>query len=52
MYDLNITPQGQLHVREVPLETPDRKPSKAGIDPLNKLIDRRPKDNAITVEKV
>ena len=30
----------------------DRKPSKAGIDPLNKLIDRRPKDNAITVEKV
>ena len=30
----------------------DRKPAKAGIDPLNKLIDRRPKDNAIAVEKV
>jgi ABC-2 type transport system permease protein len=29
----------------------DKKPSKAGIDPLNKLIDRRPKDNAIAVEK-
>lgn len=29
----------------------DRKPAKAGIDPLNKLIDRRPKDNAIAVEK-
>ena len=30
----------------------DRKPAKAGIDPMNKLIDRRPKDNAIAVEKV
>ena len=30
----------------------DRKPVKAGIDPLNKLIDRRPKDNAINVEKL
>jgi len=29
----------------------DRKPAKAGIDPLNKLIDRRPRDNAIAVEK-
>ena len=29
----------------------DKKPAKAGIDPLNKLIDRRPRDNAITVEK-
>jgi ABC-2 type transport system permease protein len=27
----------------------DRKPAKAGIDPLNKLIDRRPGDNAIVV---
>ena len=31
--------------------TVDRKPAKAGIDPLNKLIDRRPKDNVIGVEK-
>ncbi|MEO8102740.1 MAG: M1 family aminopeptidase, partial [Betaproteobacteria bacterium] len=30
----------------------DRKPAKAGIDPLNKLIDRRPKDNTISVEKI
>ena len=30
----------------------DQKPAKAGIDPLNKLIDRRPKDNAVKVEKV
>ena len=30
----------------------DKKPAKAGIDPLNKLIDRRPKDNAIAVEKI
>ena len=29
--------------------TVDRKPVKAGIDPLNKLIDRRPEDNAIPV---
>ena len=29
----------------------DKKPAKAGIDPLNKLIDRRPKDNAVAVEK-
>jgi ABC-2 type transport system permease protein len=27
-------------------------PFKAGIDPLNKLIDRRPKDNLIMVEKM
>ena len=26
------------------------KPAKAGIDPYNKLIDRRPKDNAIPVD--
>ena len=29
--------------------TVDRKPAKAGIDPLNKLIDRRPNDNTITL---
>ena len=27
-----------------------KKPAKAGIDPYNKLIDRRPKDNTIPVE--
>jgi hypothetical protein len=27
----------------------DRKPAKAGIDPLDKLIDRRPDDNTIAV---
>ena len=27
----------------------DRKPAKAGIDPLNKLIDRRPDDNTVAV---
>ncbi len=27
----------------------DRKPARAGIDPFNKLIDRRPKDNTIPV---
>jgi len=27
-----------------------KKPAKAGIDPYNKLIDRRPKDNTIAVE--
>lgn len=27
-----------------------KKPAKAGIDPYNKLIDRRPKDNAIPVD--
>ena len=27
----------------------DRKPAKAGIDPLNKLIDRRPNDNTVAV---
>jgi len=26
------------------------KPARAGIDPLNKLIDRRPKDNTVAVE--
>jgi hypothetical protein len=25
---------------------------KAGIDPLNKLIDRKPDDNTVTVEKL
>ena len=29
--------------------TVDRKPAKAGIDPLNKLIDRRPGDNTMAV---
>ena len=29
--------------------TVDRKPAKAGIDPLNKLIDRRPDDNTVAV---
>jgi ABC-2 type transport system permease protein len=29
--------------------TVDQRPVKAGIDPLNKLIDRRPEDNAIVV---
>lgn len=29
----------------------DKLPAKAGIDPLNKLIDRRPKDNVIAVVK-
>ena len=29
--------------------TVDKRPAKAGIDPLNKLIDRRPADNAIVV---
>jgi hypothetical protein len=28
----------------------DRKPVRAGIDPYNKLIDRRPKDNTIAVD--
>ena len=27
----------------------DKKPAKAGIDPLNKLIDRRPEDNTIPI---
>ncbi len=31
--------------------TVDKMPAKAGIDPLNKLIDRRPKDNTISVDK-
>jgi ABC-2 type transport system permease protein len=30
--------------------TVDKKPARAGIDPLNKLIDRRPKDNTVAVE--
>ena len=30
----------------------ERLPVKAGIDPLNKLIDRRPRDNAVKVEKL
>ena len=28
----------------------DKKPARAGIDPYNKLIDRRPKDNTIVVD--
>ena len=32
------------------LDRADKKPAKAGIDPYNKLIDRRPKDNTIPVE--
>jgi hypothetical protein len=31
--------------------TVDRLPARAGIDPLNKLIDRKPDDNSIKVEK-
>jgi ABC-2 type transport system permease protein len=31
--------------------TVDKKPAKAGIDPFNKLIDRKPKDNVISVGK-
>jgi ABC-2 type transport system permease protein len=31
--------------------TVDKKPSKAGIDPFNKLIDRKSKDNVINVDK-
>jgi hypothetical protein len=30
----------------------DRLPAKAGIDPYNKLIDRKPDDNTVTVEKI
>jgi ABC-2 type transport system permease protein len=29
--------------------TVDKRPAKAGIDPLNKLNDRRPDDNTIAV---
>ena len=29
--------------------TVDRRPAKAGIDPLNKLIDRKPDDNTVSV---
>ena len=28
----------------------DKKPARAGIDPYNKLIDRRPKDNTMAVD--
>ena len=31
--------------------TVDREPAKAGIDPMNKLVDRMPEDNVIAVEK-
>ncbi|MGH9764036.1 MAG: M1 family metallopeptidase, partial [Blastocatellia bacterium] len=31
--------------------TVDKQPDRAGIDPLNKLIDRSPDDNVITLEK-
>jgi hypothetical protein len=30
----------------------DRQPAKAGIDPLNKLVDRKPDDNVIAVSKL
>ena len=30
----------------------DRLPAKAGVDPLNKLIDRKPDDNTVAVEKL
>jgi len=30
--------------------TVEGRPAKAGIDPLNKLIDRKPEDNVIKVE--
>ncbi|HYO53350.1 ABC transporter permease/M1 family aminopeptidase [Archangium sp.] len=29
----------------------DKRPAKAGVDPLNKLIDRKPDDNTVAVEK-
>jgi hypothetical protein len=29
----------------------DQRPAKAGVDPLNKLIDRKPDDNTVAVEK-
>ncbi len=29
----------------------DRMPAKAGIDPLNKMVDRKPDDNVIAVTK-
>jgi hypothetical protein len=29
----------------------DKQPAQAGIDPLNKLIDRNPEDNVVKVEK-
>jgi hypothetical protein len=29
----------------------DKQPAQAGIDPLNKLIDRNPEDNMVKVEK-
>jgi hypothetical protein len=31
--------------------TVDKEPAQAGIDPLNKLIDRNPEDNVMKVEK-
>ena len=30
----------------------DKRPAKAGVDPLNKLIDRKPGDNTVAVEKL
>jgi ABC-2 type transport system permease protein len=32
--------------------TVDQQPARAGIDPYNKLIDRNPDDNVITVNKL
>jgi hypothetical protein len=31
--------------------TVDREPARAGIDPYNKLIDRKPDDNVVAVER-
>jgi hypothetical protein len=30
----------------------DKRPAKAGVDPFNKLIDRKPDDNTVVVEKL
>jgi ABC-2 type transport system permease protein len=30
----------------------DQRPAKAGVDPLHKLIDRKPQDNTVAVEKL
>ena len=30
----------------------DKRPAKAGVEPLNKLIDRKPDDNTVAVEKL
>ena len=38
------------HETETFTRVVDAKPARAGIDPLNKLIDRKPRDNTIAVE--